>query len=522
MPVRSPIKTPGKGPTGPGGRRPRIPVSHASGLGGWVPPDPALGSPAYVRKSGSDSNGGTSPADAWLTVNHAAQTAALGSTVYIGAGVYRETVNVTITPTASLPVAFVGDVDGSFTGDAGMVQLTAYTTSDTAAPSATTLLNLSGSSNLTFQNIAFVQGNAILVTATTATSTGVTFRDCSFAAGRALTLGLVSVTSAFGRPLNWTFDRCYFMCGSVNGNILVNCTLGVGPDYDVNVVIRNSVFVAGDSNVLRLAAAGAGAGKGNGIHVWNCSFFGPILNSGANISTQFPSTVYNCFCHNPTTTVALVASSSGMIVEDYNLLAAGSTVRTNVTAGAHSVSDGSYAPLVHFGQERVWGGSLRPFGEPLASSPLSRFGNDGSQTPYDARNGPRPAGILAPAVGAYERGNNFAKETGTVHTGSNAISIVGDGFQDFDFAVDAGTVTVSVYCQTDTNYTGEPPRLQILPNQEVGVGDPYDAADAAGVGAFEQLQVTIHPTAAGVVTARVIASDTSGTAETVFDTWSIA
>ena len=53
----------------------------------------------------------------------------------------------------------VGDVTGQFTGDAGMVQLTAYTTNDKTAPSATTLLNLNGKSNLAFSNIMFVGGN---------------------------------------------------------------------------------------------------------------------------------------------------------------------------------------------------------------------------------------------------------------------------------------------------------------------------------------------------------------------------
>jgi hypothetical protein len=497
--------------------RPRVPRLNASG--GWTPPNPANGTPAYVRKTGNDGNGGTSPSDAWLTVNHALQTAAPGSTIYVGAGTYRETVQVTITPTGSLPVAVVGDVDGFWTGDVGMVQITAYTTSDSTQPSATTLLNLNGKNFLTFTNIMFVGGNAILATATTP-SQGITFTDCAFTAGRILALGLVSCTSTFGTPLNWTFDRCYFMCGAANGSLLFTATSGVGIDYDLNVVIRNSFFLGGDANTIRVAG-GASANKGNGVHVNSCSFLGPTLNVGANTSLQFPSTVYNCFSYNPSTTATLAASSTGMIVEDYNLLVA-ATPRTNVNTGTHSRSDGSYAPLFHFGQERNWGGNPRPFGEPMASSPLSVFGSDGNQTPYDLRNGPRPSGILRAAVGALERGNNFIRETGTVHTGSNAISCIGDGFYDFDVAVDAGPVTVTAFCQYDSNYAGPQPELRFVPNEEIDVGNPSVATDPTSLNAWKQLSLTANPSGSGVLTVRVVASDYSGLGKTTFDSFAVS
>ena len=66
---------------------------------------------------------------------------------------------------------------GQYTGDAGMVQLTAYTTNDKTAPSATTLLNLNGKSNLAFSNIMFVGGSATMLTASTVTSQNIAFLD---------------------------------------------------------------------------------------------------------------------------------------------------------------------------------------------------------------------------------------------------------------------------------------------------------------------------------------------------------
>jgi hypothetical protein len=62
-----------------------------------------------------------------------------GDTVYIGAGTYRVVSALGVTPAFNGQVNFVGDVTGQFTGDAGMVQWTAYTTNDKTAPSASIL-----------------------------------------------------------------------------------------------------------------------------------------------------------------------------------------------------------------------------------------------------------------------------------------------------------------------------------------------------------------------------------------------
>jgi hypothetical protein len=71
----------------------------------------------YVSKSGSDSNSGLSTQAAWLTIGHAASTAKAGSTVYVGAGTYHESVTFANSGTASAPIVFNGQgvsiVDGS-------------------------------------------------------------------------------------------------------------------------------------------------------------------------------------------------------------------------------------------------------------------------------------------------------------------------------------------------------------------------------------------------------------------------
>lgn len=80
----------------------------------------------YVRKSGSDAAAGTSAGASWLTIDKAANTVAAGDTVYIGSGVYRELVTMDTSGTSGNQISYIGDVDGSQTGDAGLVLISGY------------------------------------------------------------------------------------------------------------------------------------------------------------------------------------------------------------------------------------------------------------------------------------------------------------------------------------------------------------------------------------------------------------
>jgi hypothetical protein len=70
----------------------------------------------YVAKTGSDSNSGSASAP-WLTIGHAALEAQAGSTVYVEAGTYNESVTFANSGTSSAPIIFNGQgvaiVDGT-------------------------------------------------------------------------------------------------------------------------------------------------------------------------------------------------------------------------------------------------------------------------------------------------------------------------------------------------------------------------------------------------------------------------
>jgi len=77
----------------------------------------ATGHDYYVAKSGSDSSGSGSAQAPWATITHAVSKAGPGDTVYVGSGVYNESVALTASGTASAPITVDGQgvavIDGS-------------------------------------------------------------------------------------------------------------------------------------------------------------------------------------------------------------------------------------------------------------------------------------------------------------------------------------------------------------------------------------------------------------------------
>lgn len=446
-----------------------------------------------------------------------------GDTIYIGPGRYGETVATSLTPASEMIIQ--GDTDGSHTGDApGKVEITGYTTNDKTAPSGTTLINLGSNDFYTFKNIVFAGGSAgSMVTAAASTATNIKFTDCYFFQYFPGSKSIISVTAGFATPLVWTFTRCGFW-GSGATVIIVTQTTGVGADYDLQFKMFDCWIISAAGGI-QLTASGASAQKGNGIKLYNCFIYaaGTAINTNnANNGNTIPNLVYNCLISAPANTALLANAAGGLITEDYNILSA-STARTSVSAGANSIADGSYNPQFHLGQERLWGGTLRPFLEPITGSPHLAFGNDGSQDATDLLNRPRPAGGLSAlgTLGPLERGNTWLKETGTVHTGSNALSITGPGFQEFQVPVDNVSTTLSVYMRFDGTYTGTKPKIEVLNATDIGVAGASSSA-VTTVNTWENLTLTFTPTAKGWVTLRINSTDTNGAGKAFADTFAVA
>ncbi|HNB59261.1 MAG TPA: right-handed parallel beta-helix repeat-containing protein [Phycisphaerales bacterium] len=86
----------------------------------------ALAETYYVRKSGSDSANGLTPATAWASITKAATSMIAGDTVYVGAGTYQTEVVPASSGTSTNPIRYIADTTGQNTGDAGAVTISTW------------------------------------------------------------------------------------------------------------------------------------------------------------------------------------------------------------------------------------------------------------------------------------------------------------------------------------------------------------------------------------------------------------
>lgn len=461
----------------------------------------------YVRKSGNNALDGLTPATAWATIGKALGSSGMssGDTTYVGAGVYRESVSVAmVSPTSETKL--IGDVTGKYTGDAGEVRWTAYATNDTTLPVATATLILVGRDFLTFENISFVGGTTLVVEATSTTNaTNITFRRCSFQQGSNINTALLDWTGTAGVGAFWTLDSCIF---GYSATVKVRWTFvaHASTDFDTGVVVKNCVSIGGGNVWINIAGL-TGTGKAGNAQVYGNTIYSG--SSGILIaavgSTSLPCLVTNnlFICTNGT---GLNATTSGQITENYNLIYAAAP-RTNVTAGANSISNGSYCPLLHVGHEWLQGNGniARPFGMPTIGSPILGIGTSSGMPTVDVLGANRPSGgSTAYAIGAFERPSLVKEDTVTLSAGKQTWKIVGPGYYDTQQAVYVGCPAIEVKTRYDSTHgTTNKPQIQILNGGECGVADQTVTA-TVGVDTTETLSASVSPTANGFVTVRLI------------------
>jgi len=219
----------------------------------------------YVRKTGSNLNGGQSAADALLTIGAAATLAQSGDTIYVGAGTYAETVTVPTSGSAGATITYLADVAGGRTGDAGAVIV-----GNTASLSQG--FDISARSYITVQGFT-VRGVAKYGIYIGGGSQNVVLRDCEAdACGK---------TGVYLSGASATISRCYLHNNAqygvygvnLNGNMdIVRTNIGLngkGGAYFVNYTGRQLRF----TNTVIYANTGQGAyvKSGGATYVVNCT-----------------------------------------------------------------------------------------------------------------------------------------------------------------------------------------------------------------------------------------------------------
>jgi hypothetical protein len=487
----------------------------------------------YVRTTGNDAAGGTTPATAWQTIGKALGATGMssGDTVYVGSGVYRELITVEmVNPTAETFV--VGDVFGNYTGDEpGEIRITNYLTNDTTLPTDSDLLTINARDYLTFSNLVF---HATILSTTNLAliqmivgSQNINFRDCSFfmneISGNS-SCWCIRATLTADVDSNFSIDRCIFYTTGISNAMLIVASGSATAHYDSGLEIKNCVFI-GDTVGATINVGSTGfAFFGGGMVVRNCSlFYSGTGITASNIPTSIPVLAYNNMIMHAGFSPALQSSGANMMTEDYNLIYSFTPRHANVSAGVHSISDGSYAPLFHTGQETQYGATIRPFGMPTADSPWNAFGNDASAPTVDFLNRPRPSGLNGDetqnAVGAYELHDTARAETTIYDSAPACQAIDGPGDHDFEIPVNAEETTITIKVLYNIAHgTTNKPQVQILANPAIGVTGETVTSDGMPDGWAELAFAAFTPTGRGEVILRCISRSESASGIAYFDT----
>ncbi len=484
---------------------------------------------------GSDTNNGLGP-DASHATNKPFKTlakclasggaAASGDTIYICPGTQRETITVSLAPTAETQI--IGDVLNAqgFKSAAGVAvtpgpcRVSAWTTNDKTAPSSNTTLLFYGRNYYTLKNLEVLAGSGVSVSIS---GSHFTLQDCviSSLSVAALSLSLPAGTATID------IQRCQIISGLSNA-INITPPTQSGSDYNLAITIANCFIMALPGAGIILTPSGTLAGLPGGITVSNCTIYAyyPIYAFNAYCSSTYPITVANCFING---WYGLRATTDGQITASYCAVYA-NTATTNVTNITNSVTDKSYCPLMFHGHEHQWLGRVMPRFTPTLDSPLLGFGNATGAPTEDYLGLARPSGPgvtwanTVGALGCYEHHDFGAPETSIVDGGSGAsLRLTGPGDLVRLVAVNAASTTISLKAYYDANHGAtNKPQVQLLPCPEIGYATGETLTMSAAAATWETLTFSAFtPTRAGWLRLRFVSRAAAGNGNAYFDTLSV-
>lgn len=273
----------------------------------------------YVRKTGDDSAGGTTPGTAWQTIGKAASTMAAGDTVYIGAGFYNETVTLTVSGSAGSPIVYIGDVSGRYTDDAGLVILDG---SDEFGLKYNPTLILAGMTFVEFESLNLCgSGTTTINTYTVYSDTGncsfegVIFRKCFLSTWKGslhnTCIYIDYNTAVTPTTTGLTFSKCYFYGGGIDINWLENAVAEV----NLKIVVDHCIFDGG-IHTVDLTGGAALTFHAGGVQITNNTFRGPQ---------------WGPYCTNARSTTYLVTMANNLF---YRISGNPATLGAGSTAGA--------------------------------------------------------------------------------------------------------------------------------------------------------------------------------------------
>lgn len=301
-------------------------------------------------------------------------------------------------------------------------------------------------------------------------------------------------------------NRCRVFGGHASGVLVIVAASG-GADYNAGVVIADSLVKGARNGIVIQETGTTGVGGGVLVHrcTIDCGLAAFSVSAGTGVSSVLNS-IDGCLIIAGT---GLSGLAAGQIVDGGNNLIYAQTALSNVTATGGTITNGTYAMILHVGQEIAQGRRVRHFLTPTADSPALGF-YAGSAGLVDLFNRPRPSGggSVNLAAGAIELHDAATRETGTVPAGkANAIKWTGPIDIQLRVPVSAQATLISIQVQWDASYgAGTKPQLLLLGNNEIGVtGQTVTAAGSAG--AWNTITLaSFTPTGVGEVKLRLVSA----------------
>jgi hypothetical protein len=350
----------------------------------------------YVRtpaNGGSDAAAGTSIATAWATFTKVFSASGFtsGDTVYVEPGVYRQ--NVSAVNTSPTTTAFViGDYGGAIFGTPGEIRWTAYSTDD-AAGSGSTLLNLNGRDNITIRGIRFEnQGRCIDVPSG---SINIDVEDCVLVNQNQ---GTIAMSSGASIALGCNIRRC--IISGLSDAILIVPNLNGGSNWNLNLNIENCVITSTINRGIFFSSSGSGR-EASGITVKNCTIRSATgIQAATNAYGTGPAgiVVTNTLFYQCTT--GITAGTTGQVSENFNRFTMCSTPTTNITTnGANSNLVGNLN--IDMGKSFLFDHNPRmPWYMPYVANIINGDGTATSMPTNDVHGTTRPN---PPSIGASEQ-----------------------------------------------------------------------------------------------------------------------
>jgi hypothetical protein len=493
----------------------------------------------YVRKTGNNSNAGTSPGAAFLTIAKLLQTLTAGDVGYIGAGVYRESgLNFTNNGSAGNVITVEGDLDGTKTGDRGLVRITA--SADDSAYTNSHVFNVTRK-YLTLRKLWMDMSSSDCFVATTgfAANEHITIEDCWITNCRGYGIFNAGQNAIVRNCRIWELrnGNIAIYCDSENNlverNIIENiygggvacgirCTIGTETTIRNNL-IRNIDAAGGapDAGILVVGQDNGegGAELGQTVNIYNNTIErvkggGANASYGVRIEYADVANVYNNVIQDinsdaGSSMYGVSALDCNTVNENYNTYQRIGTSNVNgFTGGGNSKTKYAvYVPPLP---------SDSNYFLPAQSEAYDAGTSSGAPT-NDLMNNPRP-GAFGYDMGAFEKQGEIKKETTTVDV-TPASCIEGAGYVDFKVAVRSGqTYTFSAKMTRNSSYgAGTQPKLEII-DPELGMSGSVSftgSADTYQTCSIPTADTT--PSADGVIILRFSSFGTATAAKAFID-----